>query len=524
MKKLLPFLLTLMITLFFQSCQTTNDQESESGKPEAFIATVESLQNYKTPDWFRDAKFGIYMHWGAYSVAEMGEWYARNLYLEGTKDYEHHVKTYGHPSEFGYKDFIPLWKAENFDPDKLVGLFKESGAKYFAPCAVHHDNFDLWDSKHHRFNAVNMGPEMDLIGMWKEATLKHGLKFGVTTHLSRSYSWINTSKLSDKEGPLAGVPYDGNDPEWEELYHEKHDDIHQRAPYETPVEWRELWANRIKDLIDNYQPDHLYFDCAVPFRGEDKGKTGMDVIAHYYNKSMERNDGKLESVMCIKERPWQGLYADGLATLDFERGKANDIRKDPWQTDDSLGPWGYRAGADYMTTNALVDKFIDIVSKNGNLLLNVPIKADGTLDEQTTSILEEMGEWMAINGEGIYGTRPFYMFGEGPTNEIPHKVIESPYTKKDIRYTTKDGVLYAFVLDWPGKGKTVLCEHLAPMNTRIGTISNVTMLGYDGELKWEQHPNGLMVDMPEKAPNANAIGLKISFEGGVWSVREEYGV
>jgi alpha-L-fucosidase len=174
-----------------------------------FVNTVESLQQYECPDWFRDAKFGIYLHWGAYSVAEQGEWYARNLYIEGRPEYEHHLKTYGHPSEFGYADFIPMWKAENFDPDALLALFKRSGAKYFTPCAVHHDNFDLWNSKHHKWNAVNMGPKKDLIQMWKDATLKAGLRFGVTTHLSRSYSWLNTANQSDTEGPKKGVPYDG---------------------------------------------------------------------------------------------------------------------------------------------------------------------------------------------------------------------------------------------------------------------------------------------------------------------------
>ena len=336
-------------------------------------------------------------------------------YLEDTPEYAHHLKTYGHPSEFGYKDFIPMWKAENFDPDALVALFKKAGAKYFTPCAVHHDNFDLWDSKYQEWNAVNMGPKKDLIKMWREATLKQGLRFGVTTHLSRSYSWLNTANLSDTTGPMKGVPYDGAQGKGKGLYPPKHDDIHQRAPLNAPKEWRDLWAKRIKDLIDNYHPDHLYFDCSVPFRGDDMGKTGMDVIAHYYNHSMEMHGGKLEGVMCVKERPWQGLYAPGMTTLDYERGKANEIRPEPWQTDDSIGPWGYRKGASYMTPNAAIDKFIDIVSKNGNMLLNVPIKADGTLDDETVNVLEGMGRWLAVNGEAIYGSRPWYMFGEGPT-------------------------------------------------------------------------------------------------------------
>ncbi len=499
------------MVILVTSCKVDTGNSTTVDEKMHFEGTLESLQQYECPEWFRDAKFGIYMHWGVYSVAEMGEWYARKLYLEDTPEYAHHVKTYGHPSEFGYKDFIPLWKAENWDPDALLSLFKEAGAKYFSPCAVHHDNFDLWDSKYQRFNSVNMGPHKDITGMWKEATLKAGLKFGVTTHLSRSVSWLNVAKGSDSKGPLKGVPYDGVDPEYAELYLSvPYGDTHQRAPFNAPKDWEELWAKRIIDLIDNYDPDHLYFDCAIPFRGDDMGKTGMEVIAHHYNKSIERN-GELNSVMCIKERPWQGLYADGVATLDFERGKAADIRKEPWQTDDSMGPWGYRRGADYMSADATIDKLIDIVSKNGNLLLNVPIMADGTLDEKTTEILKDIGKWMAVNGEAIYGTRPWYMFGEGKTNEIPHHIIESPYTAKDIRYTTKGDILYALVLDWPKNGGEVVFEFLSPGNSKIGEIASVSMIGHNGPLDWEQYGDGLKVRFPEEKPCEYAYAIKISF-------------
>lgn len=503
----------IITTLISLSCLLNiSANNKKDGKTKKFEPTIESLQNYQCPEWFRDAKLGIYMHWGAYSVAEMGEWYARNLYIEGSPDYEYHCKTYGHPSEYGYKDFIPQWKAENFDPDKLVALFKQAGAKYFTPCAVHHDNFDLWDSKYQDWNAVNMGPKKDLIGMWREATLKHGLRFGVTTHLSRSYSWLNTANQSDTKGPKKGVPYDGAQGKAKGLYPSPvHNDTHRRAPHNAPKEWRDLWAKRIKDLIDNYHPDHLYFDCAVPFRGEDNGKTGMDVISHLYNHSMELHGGNQEAVMCVKERPWQGLYAPGMTTLDYERGKAAAIRKDPWQTDDSIGPWGYKKGADYMTSDAVIDKFIDIVSKNGNMLLNVPIKADGTLDKKTTEVLEGMGRWLKVNGEAIYGSRPWYMFGEGPTNEIPHHVIESPYTKKDVRFTTNNDNLYATILDWPGAKKVFTIENITLTNTRVKPVKNVSLLGYKGKITWEQHPDGLKITMPDSNPGEFAYSFKIEF-------------
>ncbi len=482
-------------------CLTATAKE----EPE-FSNTVESLQQYECADWFRDAKFGIYLHWGAYSVAEQGEWYARKLYDEKTPEYAHHVKTYGHPSEFGYADFIPMWKAEKFDPDALLALFKRSGAKYFTPCAVHHDNFDLWDSKHHEWNAVNMGPKKDLIRMWKDATHKAGLRFGVTTHLSRSYSWLNTANQADTEGPKKGIPYDGAQGKAKGLYPSNDgQSTHPRAPFDPPKEWRDLWAKRVKQLIEDYEPDHLYFDCAVPFRGSDEGKTGMDVIAYFYNQ-------RPEGVMCIKERPWQGLYADGITTLDYERGKAAGILNNPWQTDDSIGSWGYNPAKPYMQPGLVVDKIVDIVSKNGNMLLNIPIKADGTLDKEATDLLISVGEWFDVNGEAIYGTRPWYMFGEGK-GEIGAHDLESSLTAKDFRYTTKNGYLYAFVMDWPtAKKKPVVLPNLTAMNTRITEVVSVELLGHEGELKWKNHGDGLQVYFPSRKPCEHAYALKIGFK------------
>ncbi len=509
------FLTGLFFVLITSCTEQKKKQEIKETTIQTFEPTIKSLQNYECPEWFRDAKLGIYMHWGAYSVAEQGEWYARKLYMEDKKEYKYHLENYGHPSEFGYKDFIPMWKAENFNPDKLVGLFKKAGAKYFTPCAVHHDNFDLWNSKHQKWNAVNMGPKKDIVGMWREATLKQGLRFGVTTHVSRSYSWMNTANFSDTKGPKKGVPYDGAQGLGQGLYPPKHDDTYNRAPYNPPKEWRDLWKKRMIDLIDNYHPDLLYFDCAVPFRGDDKGNTGMEVISHLYNHSIKQHNGKQEAVMNIKERPWQGLYADGMATLDFERGKASGILPDPWQTDDSIGPWGYRKGADYMTADAVIDKFIDIVSKNGNMLLNVPIKADGTLDEETTQVLEGMGRWMDVNGEAIYGSRPWYRFGEGRTNQIPHHIINSPYKSTDIRFTTNKGFLYAIVLDWPGNGEEVLIENITLMNTRIEAVESVTMLGRDEKIDWNQHPDGLKITMPNSNTGEFAYTFKIKFQKNI---------
>ena len=499
--------LTFILSLFFAPCAIAKKKT----KVKKFEGTIESLEQYTCPEWFQDAKFGIYLHWGVYSVPERGEWYSRWMYQEESGHYKHHVENYGHPSKFGYKDFIPMWKAEKFDPDKLVALFKRAGAKYFTPCAVHHDNFDLWDSKHHRWNSVNMGPKKDLMGMFREAAIKHGLRFGVTTHVARAYSFMNVANMSDKKGPLAGVPYDGDNPEYDDFYFKKHDDTSSRGPENPTDEWKENWSKRMKDLINNYHPDHFYFDGAIPFSGEDFGKTGMDVIAELYNHSMEVNNGSQEAVMCFKERPYNGIYVDGLATLDYERGKSPEIRKDPWQTDDTIGPWGYRSGAKYKSTNVVIDKLIDIVSKNGNLLLNVPIKADGTLDEETHRILNEIGEWFDINGEGIYGTRPWYRFGDGKVNEIPEMGRTSMFTAKDFRYTTKGKTLYAYVLDWPGAGEEVWMKYVNPNNVSAGTVKKVTMLGV-GNVEWKQNRLGLYMTMPNEKPYDFAYGFKIEFE------------
>ncbi|MHA1681962.1 MAG: alpha-L-fucosidase [Promethearchaeota archaeon] len=373
-----------------------------------FEGTVDSLEGYKCPDWFRDLKFGIYFHWGPMSVPAVDGWYARNMYKEGSGAYKFHVKHYGHPSEVGYKDIIPMWTAENFDPDRLVSLFKEAGARYITPVAVHHDNFDLWNSRNHKWNAVNMGPKMDIIGMWRESIEKQGLVFGVTTHASRTYSWFQTSHGSDKTGEKKGVPYDGNDPDYVDYYLDAHDDDNFKAPLDPPVAWRAHWASRIKDLIDNYHPQLLYFDAAIPFQGEDGGRTGMAVIAHFYNHNLERSGGKSNGVMFIKKIKEHGVYHDGVASLDIEGHVSDNMLEEPWQTDYEIGQgWFFNRNARYRSVKTVVHTLIQIVARNGNLLLNIPIMPDGTLDKPSRIILDGLGAWLKVNGDAIYNTRPW---------------------------------------------------------------------------------------------------------------------
>jgi alpha-L-fucosidase len=264
-----------------------------------FKGTLESLRAYRVPEWFRDAKFGIWAHWGPQSATEYGDWYARNMYIQGQWQYEHHVKTYGHPTKFGFKDIIPTWKADKFDADYLMSLYKQAGAKYFVSMGVHHDNFDLWDSKHTRWNSVRMGPRKDIVGLFRRAAVKHGLRFGVSEHLAMSYKWFSVSHGSDKQGPLANVPYDGADPRYADFYHdikEVYVNLEWNLDH-TSEAFKRHWYLRIRDLVDKYQPDILYTDGEIPF-----GEWGLNQAANLYNLSAKRHQGRVEAVQLSKKR------------------------------------------------------------------------------------------------------------------------------------------------------------------------------------------------------------------------------
>jgi alpha-L-fucosidase len=470
-----------------------------------FEGTWESLGQYRCPEWFRDAKLGIFLHWGPTSVAAVDGWYGRNMYIQGHRAYEYHVKTFGHPSKFGYKDIIPLWKAENFDPDHLVQVFRQAGARYVVPVAVHHDNFDLWDSTYQQWNAVKMGPKKDIIGLWKKAILANGLRFGVSTHMDRSLSWFNTSKGSDKTGPLAGVPYDGSDPKYADLYGPKNDEdpAWPYLPKNAPESWRKTWALRTQDLIDKYRPDLLYFDGGIPYVD-----VGLPLVAHFYNENQKWNGGRLDAVLNIKKTKVSGAYREGMCVQDLERSKLEGIKPEPWQTDTSInGPWFYEQGGRYETPNAIIDMFVDIVSKNGNLLLNIPLKADGTLDAEEDALLAEMAKWVAVNGEAIFGTRPWIVYGEGPTSvkEGYSEEIKEVFTSQDFRFTTKGNAIYAACLEWPGERVTIKSLNVL----RPDEIRSVRMLGVDQDLEWTLDKEGLSVKRPEKKPCDHVFVFKI---------------
>ncbi|MBN1509354.1 MAG: alpha-L-fucosidase [Sedimentisphaerales bacterium] len=470
--------------------------------PGPFRPESESFAQYQCPEWFRDAKLGMWAHWGPQAVPMMGDWYARHMYVQGHRQYQHHLETYGHPSTHGYKDIIPLWKAEKWDPDRLMALYKKAGARYFVSMGSHHDNFYLWDSKLHKWNAVQMGPKRDVVGDWQKAAKKQGLYFGVSEHLGASFTWFQDSHKSDKTGPKAGVPYDGADPQWQDLYHFPADP-NDKTWYSTNPRWQQQWFDRIRELVDVYHPDLLYTDGGVPFGNE----VGRSLIAHFYNADAARHGGGPEVVYTCKQES-KGMWID-----DLERGVMPGIRPTPWQTDTSIGDWYYNKNWEYRGADWVIHMLVDIVSKNGNLLINVVQRPDGSLDPEAEQILDQMADWIAINGEGIYGTRPWLIHGEGPIRARGGNFREDfAYTAKDIRFTTKgDDTLYAFIMGWPAE-EQVTIRSLARLPGVTGRITDVTLLGSPSRLKWTHDDNGLTIQLPSQKPCDYAVAFKITGE------------
>ena len=472
-----------------------------------FKPTDESFKQYQYPEWFRDAKFGIWAHWGPQAVPRMGDWYAKKMYQEGSADYKYHLEHYGHPSKFGYKDIIPLWKAERWDPEQLMKLYKKVGAKYFVSMATHHDDFFLWNSKIHKWNAVNMGPKKDVVGLWQKAAKNEGLRFGVSEHLGASYTWFQSSRGADKNGPLAGVPYDGVNPAYEDLYH----------PATTPDDkgWltnnpdnQKNWLACITELIDMYKPDLLYSDSELPF-----GIVGKTMLAHYYNQDLAKNGGKLEAVYTCKLVP-----SDGKWVRDIERGVNDSISPYPWQTDTSIGDWFYRTGQKYRTGAEVIQMLVDIVSKNGNLLINVVQTPEGDLEPDVLTILDEIGKWTPANGVGIYGSRPWKIFGEGPLTSGKQKKGQfgglsdnQAFSASDIRFTTKGGKLYAYCM---GKPTEDIKINALGKNSKLNdkAIASIKMLGSNEKIKFNQEADALVITKPAVLPDWKVVGFEITFK------------
>ena len=516
-KKLsVKFMTGLILLVIIVSCKNNPSVTVKSEVRPSFTSDIESFRQYSYPEWFRDAKFGIWAHWGPQAVPRQGDWYARKMYEsdvvnrstnqptgKASREYLYHVEHYGHPSKFGYKDIIPLWKAERWDPEKLMALYKRVGAKYFVSMATHHDNFFLWDSKIHRWNSVKMGPMKDVVGLWQQAAKKEGLRFGVSEHLGASYTWFQPSHGADKTGPMKGIPYDGANPEYQDLYHKKTapDDF---AWYTKDSLNQQNWLASITELIDLYKPDLLYTDGELPF-----GEVGRTMLSHFYNQDIIKNGGSLEAVYTCKH-----LISEGRWVRDIERGAMDSISVDPWQTDTSIGDWYYRTGQKYMTGTEVIQMLVDIVSKNGNLLLNVVQTPEGDLEQDVLEILEEIAAWIPVNGEGIYGTRPWKIYGEGPSIEKQEKGRFGgvrdvrPYTSDDIRFTTKGEKLYAFCMEQPTGD--VKINSLGKQSGN-GKIKSVKLLGIDEKIRWKQTNETLLITKPSNVPDWKVVAFRIEF-------------
>ena len=498
-----------------------------------FQPTWDSLAQYRCPEWFRDAKFGIWAHWDPQCVPEHdGFWYGRSMYQEGSDDYNYQCAHYGHPSKVGMKDICHIWHAENWDPEHLIGLYKAAGAKYFMALAQHHDNFDCFDSKYQPWNSVAIGPKKDLVGIWAKHVRAAGLRFGVSSHGSRAWNWYETAQGADTKGPLAGVPYDGKltkadgkgqwwdglDPQ--DLYAQNHAPMGGDFDYwttKTPANlpnraYLEKFVNRTFDLIDKYHPDLLYFDDRVmPLYNVDHS-VGLRIAAHHYNTSAKRHGGQQQVVLNCKELSDEQRQC---LTEDYERGQSDVIRPQPWQTDTCIGNWHYQRSIyenhAYKTPDQVVKVLIDIVSKNGNLMLNIPVRGDGTIDPDEVAFLQGMAAWMAVNGEAIYATRPWKLYGEGPVKIVGGAYSEQarPYTAKDFRFTTKGNTLYATALGWPDDGKLTVRVLADAAPGLVGKIKTVSLLGSPEKPAWTQTADGLVVTLPATKPCDHAYALKI---------------
>jgi alpha-L-fucosidase len=491
--------------------------------------TWDSLAQYQCPEWFRDAKFGIWAHWSAQCVPEQGDWYARNMYIQGSGQYEYHCEHYGHPSVYGFKDIDHIWHAENWDPEKLIALYKAAGAKYFVALANHHDNFDTWNSRYQPWNAVNIGPKRDIIGTWERAARNAGLRFGVTVHASHTWDWFQVAQGADKDGPLAGVAYDGNltkadgagkwwdgyDPQ--DLYAQRHpvSDGGWEMEHSNPPptrEYCEKFFNRTVDLINQHNPDLVYFDdSGLPLHPV--SDVGLRIAAHYYNSNMRRHGGSLQAVMNTKGLDDQQRKC---MVMDFERGRSDAIEPSPWQTDTCIGNWHYQRSLYenhwYKTPKQVVRMLVDIVAKNGNLLLNIPVRGDGTIDDDELAFIQGLTAWMKVNEESIFGTRPWKISGEGPVRVrggMFSEGGEDKLTDRDFRFVTKGQVLYATAMGWPDSGKYTIRTLAAGLPGIKGDVANVEMLGAGKKLRWIRSAEGLEVELPAAQPCDHAWVLKI---------------
>lgn len=528
------------LAAFVQPVMADNQVSNVPMEKGKYSNNWQSLQQWDCPEWFKDAKFGLWAHWGPQCQAESGDWYARFMYYSDSP-YDEHRGIHYNPAEYGLKEFCRDWKAEKWNPEAIMEKYAKVGCKYFMALGNHHDNFDLWNSPYQVWNSVNIGPKKDLIKGWEEAARKNGLKFGVSIHASHAWTWLEPSQkydgnLTKKDGK--GLWWEDYDPQ--ELYAQCHPHstgwensgtIHSQWDWgngaSLPSEAYKLkLQNRCRQLINDYNPDMIYFDDTVlPFWGCDE-QWGPDFLAHYYNYSANHSaNGKADVVVCGKILPDTQKEA---MLWDVERGIPDRPQEKYWQTCTCIGDWHYSLSkyhnGGYKSAATVIRMLVDIVSKNGNLLLSIPLRADGTYDEKEEAILDDIQAWMEINGESIYGTRVWKCFGEGPLAEAVNGMTAQGfnegqnYTSKDVRYVTKDGKIYATIMAWPNSGKYTLKAFSPLSGYNVGKVSSVYLLGY-GEVKFAQTVQGLVIDIPATHPNEIAPAFRITT---VENSRSEY--
>lgn len=451
--------------------------------------TWESLSKYQAPDWYQKTKFGIFIHWGVFSVPAFGnEWYPRNMYIKGSPEYEHHLKTYGPHKEFGYKNFIPMFTAPNFDPEKWADLFEEAGAEYVVPVAEHHDGFQMYKSEISHWNAWEMGPKRDVLGEVLEACERKGMTRGTSSHRIEHWFFLSHGKEFDSD---IKEPLERGDLYWPSMPEAEHHDI-ESTPAPTE-EFLSDWLVRTCEIIDRYHPRILYFDWWIQHKS---AKPYIKKLAaYYYNRAAEWG---MEVVINYKH----DAFLFGTAVPDVERGQFAEVKPYMWQTDTAiaLNSWGYTENNDYRGARELICDLVDIVSKNGRLLLNVGPKADGCISEEEAGILREIGRWLKVNGKAIYGTKVWRTYGEGPTKIVEGQFsdgIKKNFTSEDFRFTTANGLLYATALGSSEDG----CYNIVSLGIQdasrqanfAGMIKGVKILGCEEAPVWKRDEEGLHI-------------------------------
>jgi alpha-L-fucosidase len=498
-KGLLVFVLLLTLV---SSCEQKVEQKEVKVK---FEPNWESLSQYECPEWFRDAKFGIYTHWGVYSVPKPeghGDWYGRNMYNDWHPNNKFHLETYGPLDEFGYKDFVPKFTAKKFNADEWAALFVEAGAQFAGPAGEHADGFSMWDSEVNPWNSVDKGPKRDVVAEMEKAIRKRGLKYVVSLHHSWSWGWFptwqeGTDCYEAEEGSLYGEKLP------ESAWKVKGTKGYYTVDPMPNKNFERVWLEKVKEVVDGYSPDLLWFDNRVKILSE---KVRQEMMAYAYNQAAEKNQ---EFVLTFK-RPDFPL---GTGTVDLERARMPKIYPDPWLTDNSISKdsWSWTSDLQCYTTNRLIDDLVDIVSKNGCLLLNIAPHPDGSIPSEQQERLREMGKWLKLNGEAIYKSRPWLIYGEGPTETKTGHLADQKFdgfSEKDIRFTTRNGQLYAIALGWPESG--VLSIKSLGKTSYNGKVKSIELIGCNEKLEWDRKKGALEINLPNKKPCKNAFVFKIN--------------